>query len=325
MGIVALAGCRPRATKPPYARGSAPSVAELVAATRPRISALQVPSAKVRFNRSIAGNLMMIAQAPTRFTGQVHVAGKELMSLAFHERGYTLRNVSDRGDLPVGFYTGTQTRCAIEPLIGSALAPDEFVQVVLGGIPEFPSAQRNPVEIVEQLWDGEHQVEVLRLRNGSYLREIGFTWFANSWWPTRAAQWRGAGDPARLMWSLEHEDLHTVGGAVLPKRTKISRPGATDRDTVTISYRKQVPNPPLPDASAGATEADTGDEGWDDDGWGDDEGEWEGEEGEESREDASPTPAKPTTPTPRPAAAVPALFVLTGDDLPSRGDLCARV
>ncbi len=263
----------------------------------------------------------MIAQSPNRFTGQVHVAGKELMSLAFHAGGYTLRNVSDRGDLPVGFYSGTQTQCALQPLIGSSLTPQEFVQAVLGGIPALPAVQTGLVEVVKQTWDRARGVEVLRVRNGIFVHDLRFTWFENTWWPIHATQWRETQGEARRMWTLEHEDLHTVAGAVLPKRTRISRPAIKGDETVVITYRKQVPNPSLPgvSANAGEPEADTGDEGWDDDGWGDDEGEWEGEEG------ATPTkPTEPAAKAPQPAA-VPAIFVLSGADLPNRGDLCTRV
>ena len=253
LGLAAgLLACRPTGTRPPYSISRVPEVGELIAATAPRIRALQVPAAKVRLNRSVSANLMLIAQAPARFSGQIHVSGKELMSLAFHEQGYTLRNVSDRGNLPIGFYEGTHTRCAIAPLLGLSLAPEELVRVVLGGIPDFPEVHTEFVEVVHQAWDGDRNAEVLRLRKGAYERELQFTWFEGAWWPTGAKQWRRQNNALEWMWTLEHQGLHKVTDAALPGRTRITRPGTNGQtQTVVITYRKQLANPTSPGATPG--------------------------------------------------------------------------
>jgi hypothetical protein len=145
---VGTPACHLRAVEAPYAANAAPSAAELLAAANPRISALQVSSAKVRIGRSPAATLMFLAQKPGRFSGQVQIAGRELVSLAFHEQGYALRNVAADG-LPAGYYAGPPADCAIRQLIGVPFSASELIALVLGGSPIIAG----PHEIVEQRWD----------------------------------------------------------------------------------------------------------------------------------------------------------------------------
>ncbi len=122
----ALGGCRGKRTRPPYSLGAGPESHELLGAARPTLEGIRVPSAKIRLNRSIAGNLMLLAQRPERFNGQIQISGRELVSLAFHEDGYSLRYVSGDG-LPAGYYSGPPSACAIEELLGVSMAPSELI------------------------------------------------------------------------------------------------------------------------------------------------------------------------------------------------------
>ncbi len=170
----ASAGCRPPAIDPPYAKGAGPAAEALLATTKPRIAALQVPKAKIKVGRAPSGNLMFLAQKPGRFSGQIQVAGHEFVSLAFHEGGYTLRNVA-ADNLPEGFYAGPPADCAIRRLLGVPFATDELVALVLGGAPVLPP----PYEVVEQRWDARHGHEVVRLRSGDYEQELRFAYVAD--------------------------------------------------------------------------------------------------------------------------------------------------
>src|SRR5690606_3577649 len=55
-------GCRPPDILPPYAAGQAPAPAELLGSAAPKVSALQVPLAKIKVGRAPSGNLMFLAQ-----------------------------------------------------------------------------------------------------------------------------------------------------------------------------------------------------------------------------------------------------------------------
>jgi hypothetical protein len=149
--------------------------------------------------------------------------------------------------------------------------------------------------------------------------------------------WERKGDArGRWLWSLEHDDYETVGGAVLPAKTEVRSPGARKRSIAIIRYERRDPNPPW--AQAGAEEGgDEGGEeeggkdegGWESDdegGWeGDDEGGWEGEaEPPAKTQPPAEVVAAPATGTAAAAqkSSIPALFRLDPAGLPARGDLC---
>jgi len=296
--------CHAPAVEAPYAAGQPPSPELLLAAVAPRISALQVSAAKVRIGRSPAANLMFLAQKPGRFSGQVQLAGRELVSLAFSEEGYALRNVAADG-LPTGYYAGPPADCAIRQLIGVPFSADELIALVLGGAPRIAG----PVEVVEQRWDRKQGHEVLRLRSPRAEQELRFAWSAGAWWVAGSTLWmRSANGELRRVWSLLHEDLRPVRGAVLPARTRISRPSGRREERVTITYRGQLPEPDLGDASPGPT---SDDEGWEDE--------------DTAADEASDEADADVTATAAPAAPrVPSQFKLDGAGLTPRGDLCRR-
>jgi hypothetical protein len=274
----AVPACRLGRIEAPYADGQAPAPPQLLAVVAPRIDALQVPAAKVRVGRSPAGNLMLLAQKPGRFSGQVQIAGRELVSLAFHEQGYMLRNVAAPG-LDEGFYNGPPADCAIRQLIGVPFAKEELIALVLGGAPQISA----PHEVVEQRWDRKLGHEVLRLRNATSEQELRFAWIAGAWWVAGSTLWtRDAGGALTRIWTVLHEDLRPVDGTILPSRTRISRPAGRRDERVTITYQTQLPNPDLGDAAA----PESDDEGWED----------------EDTADASDTaaPAPPARPPPPP-------------------------
>jgi len=309
--MTAMTACHPKAVEAPYAEGQAPSSEVLLAAAAPRISALRVSSAKVRIGRSPAANLMFLAQKPARFSGQVQIAGRELVSLAFHEQGYALRNVAADG-LPEGFYAGPPADCAIRQLIGVPFSAPELIDLVLGGSPRIAG----PVEVVEQRWDRRTGHEVLRLRTPGAEQELRFAWVSGAWWVAGSTLWtRNAAGGLTRLWSLLHEDLRPVATTVLPESTRISRPDGRKEQKVSISYRSQIPNPDLGDAGASA-EAD--DEGWEDE----DTAAADGEDGNggEDGDSAAATPA----PAPAAPAKIPPQFMLDGAGLSPRGDLCRR-
>jgi len=303
---VAPLACHAPAVEAPYAAGQAPTPEILLAAVAPRISALQVSSAKVRINRSPQANLMFLAQQPGRFSGQVQIAGRELVSLAFSEDGYALRNVAADG-LPAGYYAGPPADCAIRQLIGVPFSATELIALVLGGAPRVVG----PFEVVEQRWDRKLGHEVLRLRTANAEQELRFAWTAGAWWVAGSTLWlRGPDGKLARSWSLLHEDLRRVDGTVLPSRTRISRPSGRREERVTISYRSQIPDPDLGDSPGVNGE----DEGWED--------EDTAAAGEDDEAEAGDTDA----PAPAAAAAsrVPPQFKLDGAGLSPRGDLCRR-
>lgn len=306
-GVAPLA-CHAPAVAAPYAAGQAPSPEVLLAAVAPRISALQVSSAKVRINRSPQANLMFLAQKPGRFSGQVQIAGRELVSLAFSEDGYALRNVAADG-LPTGYYAGPPADCAIRQLIGVPFAADELIALMLGGAPRIAG----PFEVVEQRWDRKLGHEVLRLRTAGAEQELRFAWTDGAWWVAGSTLWlRGADGRLTRVWSLLHEDLRRIDGTVLPSRTRISRPGGRREERVTITYRKQIPNPDLGEAGPDSGE----DEGWEDEDTAAGADGEDGETGEAAAAEAAPAPA--------PTSRVPPQFKLDSDGLTPRGDLCRR-
>jgi hypothetical protein len=266
----ALGGCRGKRTRPPYSLNAGPESHELLSAARPTLDGIRVSSAKIRLNRSIAGNLMLLAQRPERFNGQIQISGKELVSLAFHEDGYSLRYTSGDG-LPPGFYSGPPSPCAIEELLGVSMAPSELIALVLGGAPLLP----DPIEIVDQRWDRKTAHEVLTLRSGDLEEELRFAWHNGEWWPAGATLSRRIDARTTIwLWSALHEAPHTVDGHTLPSKTIITRPDGRRKQKVTITYRSQEPNPEFMRASDAVV--DNG--GWEEEGGWEDEDDWETEE-----------------------------------------------
>ncbi|MBK9753096.1 MAG: hypothetical protein IPO88_06235 [Nannocystis sp.] len=311
---VGTPACHLRSVEAPYAADAAPSAAQLLAAATPRISALQVSSAKVRVGRAPAGNLMFLAQKPGRFSGQVQIAGRELVSLAFHEQGYALRNVAADG-LATGFYAGPPADCAIRQLIGVPFAASELIALVLGGAPLIAG----PYEIVEQHWDRRAGHEVLRLRSTSAEQELRFAWVAGAWWVAGSTLWLRNGSAALTrVWTLRHEELRPVGTTVLPASTWVSRPNGRRDEKVSIRYRSQIPEPILDDASS---PAESDDAGWEDeDTAASDEADTGAEPDPEASADGpTPEPTRPLAP-----AKIPPQFILDGAGLSPRGDLCRR-
>lgn len=309
---VGAPACHLRAVEAPYAANAAPSSTELLAAVNPRISALQVSSAKVRIGRSPAANLMFLAQKPGRFSGQVQIGGHELVSLAFHEQGYALRNVAADG-LATGYYAGPPADCAVRQLIGVPFSASELIALVLGGSPIIAG----PHEIVEQRWDRRAGHEVLRLRSAGAEQELRFAWVGGAWWVAGSTLWnRGADGKLTRVWTLRHEELRTVGTTVLPASTWVSRPSGRREEKVSIRFRSQIPEPDLGEASS-APESD--DEGWEDeDTAADDDGEVSGADGAEAGAEA---PVAAPAPAP---VKIPPQFMLDGAGLSPRGDLCRR-
>jgi len=290
----ALPGCRGKRTRPPYALNAGPEAKDLLDAARPTLDGLRVSSAKIRLNRSIAGNLMLLAQAPERFNGQIQISGKELVSLAFHEEGYSLRYVSGDG-LPAGFYSGPPSACAIEELLGVSMAPRELIALVLGGAPLLAAP-----EIIDQRWDRLTAHEVLVLRSGALEEELRFSWENGRWWPAGAKLSQNLPNGATIwLWTALHEAPHTVAGHTLPGKTVITRPDGRKTQKVTITYRSQEPNPaflapdPDPDDEAltGGAESAGDDGGWDEGGEWEDEGEWEDDESAGANVEGTDQPA----------------------------------
>jgi len=267
--------------------------------------------------RSIAGNLMLLAQHPGRFTGQIQVAGKELISLAFHEQGYTLRYLAGEG-LRAGFYAGPPSDCAVRQLVGVPLSPQALVELVLGGLP-IPEGRQ---EILSQGWDRKKGHEVLLIRVGGIELELRFAWHGGAWWPAGASQWRLVQGGVRLWrWTIDHTDLHLVAGSYLPQKTYITRPmGNGKTQKVSIKYREVVPGSP-------PTSNQPADDSWgEDDGWGDEDEGWEteGETDGEGWETEGDEPAPQPAPAAQAAPVIPPEFILTRGSLPMLGDLCRR-
>lgn len=317
---VTLAGCA--GTQAPYARGAAPTTKVLLDATQPRMEAIQVPLARVRV-RALRANLAYIAQGPDRFRGQIQVAGKELVTLAFHEQAYGMRYLLDA--YPQGFYEGQPSPCAVQALIGVPLRPADLVTIVLGGAPVLEG------QVVDQRWDRKAARERILIENGTSRQELQFAYAGGGWWLAGATLWQGD----ERQWTVRHEDFEGVGGVYLPGRTRVSRPGPKRDFEVVIQYRDRIVDPGF--VLEAAAEASAGGDG-DDDGWEDDEG-WEDGEGEPTPavsatvsegpnpEDGAVDPAAPDGGSGRGPAQVapappPALFILEPDALPRRGPLC---
>jgi hypothetical protein len=322
LATAGTASCRGRPAEPPYAADQAPEAQALLQLTRPHLSALQVPKAKIRQGRSLAGTLMLAAQAtPPRFAGSITAAGNELVSIAVNEKTYALRWLRDEG-LRSGFYSGPPSACAIERVLGVALSTEDLVALLLGGGPMIADAK-----IVDQRWEGDRLRrretghpghEVVTLQSAREVQELRFWWAEGRWWFGGTSLWRRDGDARTWLWSIEHEGLHRVGDHLLPARTLIRRPGRRGEQVVDIAYEQQRPDPPaLLGSSGGADAGGDGGDTWEDD-WDDDEWEDEGEAPPE-KEATPPAPASPAPPAERP---IPAVFQLDASGLSKRGDLC---
>lgn len=319
-------GCR--GMDPPYPPGQGPSDEELLDHTEPELDALQVPRAKVRQGAGPAANLMLVAQAPARFTGTIQVAGNELVTLAVNELEYGLRWVGGREGaeaLTPGYYSGPPSRCAVETLLGVDLEPQAFVELVLGGAPLIDG----PHHLVDQRWDRKAGRERLTIRNDAYQQELAFGWHDGHWQFVGATLWWLDGDEPRWLWTVSHEAVHEVGGHVVPKKTAIERPLANGkRQTINVTFLKQVPNPALGgsvsadpppelDPDEGESEGNEGDT-WEEDDW-DDDGDWENADGTHAPDGESAGSDVSDSGPP----AIPPQFLGNPTGLTARGDLCA--
>lgn len=332
--LMTFAGCK--GIEPPYPPGNAPQVSELMIATAPTLQSIQVPRAKVRQGGGPAASLMLVAQAPARFSGTIQISGNELVTLVVNEDEYGLRWVGAREgakSLAPGYYSGPPSRCAVETLLGVSLEPEAFVEMILGGAPLIDG----PHQILDRKWDRKAGRERLRIANDRYEQELAFAWIDASgstngvdghWQFAGATLWAvsSSGPPAWL-WTISHEELHEVDGAILPAKTQIRQPKPKGKGeaVINVSFQKQLPNPALGgELSADPprdvdTDADTADsegganagDNWDDD-WDDEEAEAEGGEDE---------PGEPAVKAAPPA--IPVQFVGNPTGLTRRGDLCA--
>lgn len=316
----------------PYPPGKPPEVADLMAATAPSLHAIQVPRAKVRQGAGPAANLMLVAQAPARFSGTIQISGNELVTLAVNEEAYGLRWVGGRdgaGGLQPGFYSGPPSRCAVETLLGVDLEPEAFVDLVLGGAPLIDE----PHQVLERRWDRKAGRERLRIGNAEYEQELAFAWMDGHWQFAGATLWAIEAGKPRWLWTISHDELHEVDGELLPRQTQIRQPKPDGKGelVLNVSFQNQIANPTLGGVLSSdppreeVTDGDDGEEaqppnagdGWDDD-WGDEEGEGEGESGAEESDTPEPEPE----PEPAPRAVIPPQFVGNPTGLTPRGDLC---
>ena len=233
--LLAVPACK-TLTPAPYAKGSAPPAARLLENTGPPLSAIQVPDARIRANRGVRGNLAFLAQAPHRFRASVTVAGNEMVSMALFDGGYDLIYKLD--DLPQGYYHGPSSDCAVEVLLGVPLQGDQLVTLVLGGVPVLENHT-----LVSQAWDERTGRERLRITDGRYDEELRFVVLDGQWRFTGATLWHRNGDERLRLWTLEHEDWHTVEGVALPGTTRLSRPSGSRDQFVRVDYRVQHPAP----------------------------------------------------------------------------------
>ncbi|MFO7564294.1 MAG: hypothetical protein R6X02_16730 [Enhygromyxa sp.] len=317
---VNLAGCR--GLEQPYPPGKPPAVADLMAATAPGLRSIQVPRAKVRQGSAPAANLMIVAQAPARFAGTIQVSGNELVTLAVNEDEYGLRWLAGREgeSLAPGYYSGPPSRCAVATLLGVDLEPEAFVEMVLGGAPLIAG----PHEVLDRKWDRRQGRELLTIANDRYRQELAFAWIDSRWQFAAATLWATSGGEPVWLWTISHEELHEVGGEILPAKTQIRRPKPSGRGelVVTVTYQKQIPNPSLggelpPDPPIDEEQPPNAGDTWDD--W-DDEG-WEDDGADPS--EAGAKPAAPDTPKPKSQPpTIPPQFRGNPTGLVPRGDLC---
>jgi hypothetical protein len=318
--VINLAGCR--GVEPPYPPDNPPTIDDLMAATAPVLNSVQVPRAKVRQGGGPAANLMIVAQAPARFAGTIQVSGHELVTLAVNENEYGLRWVAGREggeSLTPGYYSGPPSRCAVQTLLGVDLEPEAFVEMVLGGAPLIDG----PHDVVDRKWDRKAARERLTISNGRYQQELAFAWTDKHWQFAGATLWDTSSGQPTWLWTISHEELHEVGGEILPAKTQIRQPKPNGKGelVITVTFQKQVANPELGGVLSSDPPLEAVEDGeappppnagdsFDDD-WGD--------EGSDETDDEIAEP-EPVTPKP---AEIPAQFRGNPTGLTARGDLCA--
>lgn len=316
---------------PPYPRGSQPTAAEVLAATAPRVPAMTVAEAEIVLNRTVRGDLALLAQQPARFRGSVSKGGNELVTLAFHEDGYALRY--KLGELPNGFYTGPPSTCAVQAMLGVPLSTESLVALVLGGGPLLSGPHR----VVAQKWDRKGGYESLVLANDAYEQELRFVLRNGQWVVQGAAMWRREGGRrGAWMWEFEHDRFERNGSFELPTRTRIRAPGRRRDNTIVIHYRERdlepgwarAATPSTPTSEAPTTTGSTpapDDGGWDNEGgWENDEG-WENAEPSEEAAPEAPPEPPPSEPKPTQPDPIPEVFRLAPTGLVQRGDLCTAL
>jgi len=277
-----LGGCAGQKVRAPY--GEPPTWSALERGTSPRIEALLLDDAKIR-RKGVGANLLVLAQRPSRFAATIQIAGQELVSVAAHEGGYTLRWSGDEGLAP-GFYEGRDPSCAIETLLGVDLAADDLVTILLGGAPlvgevESSGSGSDPraLQIRKQAWDrAAPGHEIVELVGNGYVQRLRFRWLGNAWvfagttiWRLEASTARGKREDSHRRWlvSIEHEAFTIVEGVALPSRIVVAAPGTRGkREELAIVVRHADVDPEV--LRAGGSGA--GDDGWDDDGWDEDTG-----------------------------------------------------
>jgi hypothetical protein len=309
LGVVLVAGslgCAGKKVRAPY--GTPPTWAELERGVAPRVDGLLLDDAKIR-RKGVGANLLVLAQRPSRFAATIQIAGQELVSVAAHEGGYTLRWSGDEGLAP-GFYEGQDPSCAIETLLGVELSAEELVTVLLGGAPlvgevRSGSESRDPsaLQIRKQSWDraapGHETVELV---GNGYVQRLRFRWLGGAWVFAGTTIWRldettrGTDETPRARWlvTINHEAFTTVEGIALPSRIVVAAPGAKGkREEIAIVVRHADVDPQV--LYAGDTGSGDGGDGWDDDGgWEDDEEATEASN-EPSAETSSDSVASDTT------------------------------
>lgn len=316
---------RPCASQPPYAATDAPTTETLLAASQPRREVIQFSKARVRESGQAGARLLLAVQAPDRLAGSVVVAGKELLSLTINEHAYGLRYLVDRG-FQQGHYSGPPSACALETLLGVALAPRDAVRLLLGGAPELSGEYR----VIERGWvGGASGYERLLLQTPHETRELRFGLVDARWHFIGATIYDGHGSHRRLHYAVDHHDFRSHDGLWWPKSTEIRQGEGKTATTVTLSYGEPDIAPHFAtDASSEKGKGDHVDHvdhattqlpPRDEDDW--DDGGWETSEGEP----VSSTP-EPSTPDPSPTmranSGIPEPFVLNSTGLIERGDLC---
>ena len=321
--------------KPPYRVGEQPSSETLLGRTHAQLPAIAVSDAQITLDRVARADLLMLAQADSRFRATVTKAGNELVTLAFNENDYSMRYKLDA--IPVGFYSGPADPCAVEAVLGVPLSYEGLVSLILGGAPLVEGA-----EIVKQKWDRKRGYEVLTLEGGGFVQELWFAWLRGTWVFAGGQMWQGTADAkGRWLWTLEHDRHENVGGVLLPGRTKVRAPGQKRNHLIVIAYKERSATPPwaqtqTPTDDTGGDEGGADDGGWentDDGGWenADDEG-WENEDPNSEEPPPEEAPAPPSgalaavlqaaAPGAAPRPPVPSVFQISAAGLTDRGDLC---
>lgn len=297
---------------------------------------MTVSEAEIVLNRTVRGDLALLAQEPARFRGSVSKGGNELVTLAFHEDGYALRY--KLGELPNGYYSGPPSTCAVQAMLGVPLTAESLVALVLGGGPRLAGAH----EVVTQKWNRKEGHESLVIANDAYEQELRFVLRGGQWIVQGASLWRREGGKrGAWMWEFEHDRFERAGALELPTRTRIRAPGRRRDNTIVIHYRardldpawaRATTQPTASTTTQGATTPSPGDAT--DGGW-ENGGAWENDDGWENEEAAPPSAPEAVQPQPvqpqpvQPAATetdtLPEVFRLAPTGLSLRGDLCTAL